>query len=427
MTLIDYAISVIGSSITIFLELLSYKKISNNKIKIVNFKNILLLVFYGFLITLNIYTSSPTNRAFINFALLYSLTIIVFKESLSKSLFYNCVVYLIGTIYEIILSIILMITKFNLEAFDTNLLIKSIFSFVIFILVYFTCCNNKLSNYCQKIERKVNKKNVLVIISICLIAFFIVDVTYIMNVNGKLYYTNIVVLICFMVIICIAIYNYMRMEKEIEKTETLLNFMSKYEETIDKDRTNRHEMLNNLLMLKTIENKNSKEYENILDDLIKEYDKSGNSIKNIYKLPTGLKGLFYYKLNSIDNINLNVNISKKIVDISKKISRKDYVVLCKALGILLDNAIEASLKSKDRYIGIEVFDNKDEYTIIVDNSCKDKVNINKINNKNYSTKGKKRGLGLYILNNMLEKNSIISLIQNYNDKIFTSIIKVKLK
>lgn len=427
MTLIDYAISVIGSSITIFLELLSYKKISNNKIKIINFKNILLLVFYGFLITLNIYTSSPTNRAFINFALLYSLTIIVFKESLSKSLFYNCVVYLIGTIYEIILSIILMITKFNLEAFDTNLLIKSIFSFVIFILVYFTCCNNKLSNYCQKIERKVNKKNVLVIISICLIAFFIVDVTYIMNVNGKLYYTNIVVLICFMVIICIAIYNYMRMEKEIEKTETLLNFMSKYEETIDKDRTNRHEMLNNLLMLKTIENKNSKEYENILDDLIKEYDKSGNSIKNIYKLPTGLKGLFYYKLNSIDNINLNVNISKKIVDISKKISRKDYVVLCKALGILLDNAIEASLKSKDRYIGIEVFDNKDEYTIIVDNSCKDKVNINKINNKNYSTKGKKRGLGLYILNNMLEKNSIISLIQNYNDKIFTSIIKVKLK
>lgn len=427
MTLIDYAISVIGSSITIFLELLSYKKISNNKIKIVNFKNILLLVFYGFLITLNIYTSSPTNRAFINFALLYSLTIIVFKESLSKSLFYNCVVYLIGTIYEIILSIILMITKFNLEAFDTNLLIKSIFSFVIFILVYFTCCNNKLSNYCQKIERKVNKKNVLVIISICLIAFFIVDVTYIMNVNGKLYYTNIVVLICFMVIICIAIYNYMRMEKEIEKTETLLNFMSKYEETIDKDRTNRHEMLNNLLMLKTIENKNSKEYENILDDLIKEYDKSGNSIKNIYKLPTGLKGLFYYKLNNIDNINLNVNISKKIVDISKKISRKDYVVLCKALGILLDNAIEASLKSKDRYIGIEVFDNKDEYTIIVDNSCKDKVNINKINNKNYSTKGKKRGLGLYILNNMLEKNSIISLIQNYNDKIFTSIIKVKLK
>ena len=427
MTLIDYAISVIGSSITIFLELLSYKKISNNKIKIVNFKNILLLVFYGFLITLNIYTSSPTNRAFINFALLYSLTIIVFKESLSKSLFYNCVVYLIGTIYEIILSIILMITKFNLEAFDTNLLIKSIFSFVIFILVYFTCCNNKLSNYCQKIERKVNKKNVLVIISICLIAFFIVDVTYIMNVNGKLYYTNIVVLICFMIIICIAIYNYMRMEKEIEKTETLLNFMSKYEETIDKDRTNRHEMLNNLLMLKTIENKNSKEYENILDDLIKEYDKSGNSIKNIYKLPTGLKGLFYYKLNSIDNINLNVNISKKIVDISKKISRKDYVVLCKALGILLDNAIEASLKSKDRYIGIEVFDNKDEYTIIVDNSCKDKVNINKINNKNYSTKGKKRGLGLYILNNMLEKNSIISLIQNYNDKIFTSIIKVKLK
>ena len=234
------------------------------------------------------------------------------------------------------------------------------------------------------------------------------------------------IIVCLILLIIFAIYNYLRVEKEIEKTESILSFMTKYEETIDKDRINRHEMLNNLLMLKTIEDKNSIEYEKILNDLIKEYDKS-RSIKNIYKLPTGLKGIVYYKLNNMDDINLNVNISKRIIDISKKINRKDYVSLCKILGIILDNAIEAAIKSKDKFIGIEVFNNKNEYTIIVDNSCNDAVDISKIKNKNYSTKGKGRGLGLYILNKIINNNNCISLIQSFNNMIFTSIIKVKIK
>lgn len=426
MTLTDYIISIVGSSITVILELLSYKKLSNNKNKIISFKNLLIFVIYGIIITINIYFSTALNRAFINFALLFICTFIIYRDSISKILFYTLVIFIVGMIYEIILSIILSVAGINLTIFDTNLLIKSAFSFVNLILVYITFCINSIIKIFRKIEGKINKKIILIVFITCLVIIILTDFRYIITVSSKLYYLNIVIIVCLILLIIFAIYNYLRVEKEIEKTESILSFMTKYEETIDKDRINRHEMLNNLLMLKTIEDKNSIEYEKILNDLIKEYDKS-RSIKNIYKLPTGLKGIVYYKLNNMDDINLNVNISKRIIDISKKINRKDYVSLCKILGIILDNAIEAAIKSKDKFIGIEVFNNKNEYTIIVDNSCNDAVDISKIKNKNYSTKGKGRGLGLYILNKIINNNNCISLIQSFNNMIFTSIIKVKIK
>ena len=44
--------------------------------------------------------------------------------------------------------------------------------------------------------------------------------------------------------------------------------MKEYEMVIDKERIDRHEMVNNLLVLKSIKNKNSKSYNKILYDIL---------------------------------------------------------------------------------------------------------------------------------------------------------------
>ena len=180
-------------------------------------------------------------------------------------------------------------------------------------------------------------------------------------------------------------------------------------------------------MLKTIENKNTNEFENVLDELIKEYDSNEKTIKNIHKLPNGLKGIFYYKLYNNDNISLNINISSKIIDISKKINHKEYVLLCKISGIILDNAIEAAAVSKEKKIFVEIYNSNNEYIINVDNSTNGKVDIDKIKNKNYSTKGKNRGLGLYILDKVLKDSKIIKVEQSVNKNIFNTKIIIKIK
>ena len=48
--------------------------------------------------------------------------------------------------------------------------------------------------------------------------------------------------------------------------------MSDYELILYKTRENRHEMVNNLLVLKGEKNKNSKKYNDILNGIIEQYD-----------------------------------------------------------------------------------------------------------------------------------------------------------
>ena len=93
------------------------------------------------------------------------------------------------------------------------------------------------------------------------------------------------------------------------------------------------------------------------------------------------------------------------------------------MGIVIDNAIEASSKTNNKYILIDIY-NDNGIVIEISNSFKGKVDINSINDKYYSTKGKNRGLGLFIINKLI-KSSNISYEQFINDSIFTTIIKIK--
>ena len=67
--------------------------------------------------------------------------------------------------------------------------------------------------------------------------------------------------------------------------------------------------------------------------------------------------------------------------------------------------------------------NRSTYEII-DNSFKGNVKMSKISEKNYSTKDKNRGLGLFILNNLIKDNNSIKLEQSLINNIFTSKIIV---
>ena len=249
---------------------------------------------------------------------------------------------------------------------------------------------------------------------------------YILTFSTKVYIGNIVLLICIVFLIVISIRNYIRVIKETEKTEYILDFMTNYEKIIDEDRVNRHEMLNNLLVLKTIKNKNSKDFEDTLNELIETYNKNGVGIKNVHKLPAGLKGIFYYKLHGLEEkgFNINISISNQVAGFFKKFDHKRYVIVCKMVGILLDNAIEASEKSKEKLISIETYKEGNKLIIVIDNTFSGNINLDKISEKYYSTKGKGRGLGLYLVSELINKTDNIFLDKEVNNNIFTSKITI---
>ena len=236
---------------------------------------------------------------------------------------------------------------------------------------------------------------------------------------------------CFLaLLVYLILSNKYKVIKEVKKTEELLNTITVYEKRIDEDRILRHEMLNNLLALKSFDEKNSEEFNKTLDEFIMSCSNKSVGIKNIYKLPTGLKGMVYYKINSLDNkkYNYNVNISKQVNIKLEKENYKEYISLCKILGIILDNAIEACEKTKDKFLTIDVYNEKDNVVIDVENSYKDKIfDINLIYKKNYSSKGNNRGLGLYVAKMLLKNSKYLEMNQEIINNIFVTKIYIKQK
>ena len=423
MTYCDYGVITITAIVTTLVELLAYAKLSKKELIRLNLKNILIIVFGGIFIMINTYINESISRTFISFAILLFCALLIYKDNLFKTILYMLLCHIFVMLYEIIYSIIVTFLHiFDISLFDTSVIIKTIFSYIVIFSVYLTCSINKLEGIVLKIVNKVSNSIYFIsILCIALIFLIAIDFKYCEEFTPSIYFSNLILLLCFIIVIGIAIYNYYTAKKEVEKTEILLSFMSKYEKIIDDNRINRHEMLNNLITLKSIKKKNTKEFESILDELIENYDKKGTSIKNIYKLPEGLKGIFYYKLYGQKKIKVNLNISKKKVNFLKYLNHKEYVILCKIVGILLDNSIEACEVSKDKVLCVDVYDDNKRYVIDICNSC-NKVDMKKINNKNYSTKGKNRGLGLYILNKLVSQCNNISVEQKIENDMFISMI-----
>ena len=119
-----------------------------------------------------------------------------------------------------------------------------------------------------------------------------------------------------------------------------------------------------------------------------------------------------YKLNQLSNISvleIKSLLSAKMIyahesgiDITIDIPDKvesfliDTVDLARILGIFLDNAIEATLKTEQPQIGLNIIQNKTGVSIIISNRFLDNgVMLHKLKQKGFSTKIGHQGIGLW--------------------------------
>ena len=114
-----------------------------------------------------------------------------------------------------------------------------------------------------------------------------------------------------------------------------------------------------------------------------------------------MQGLIYLKIKEAKNkkINIILNSENHI-----NIKNKDYFYLCETIGILIDNAIEASIKSNSHTVVIDIDENEKRLKIDIINIFNNKIDLNKISKKNYSTKEIKSGIGLYYISKINNNN-----------------------
>ena len=217
-----------------------------------------------------------------------------------------------------------------------------------------------------------------------------------------------------------------------KRYEQILEFMTTYEEEVEKQRILRHETKNAFLTIKAQITDKSKDKEiidyidSILEDDTQMKNEEYAKFKNLP--PNGIKGLCYFKVQEAEGkgINVSINISDRLPkSILYKLDIKQKKDLGKLLGIYLDNAIEASQESKDKLLGLEVYVLKGNVKFIISNSYKDRTDLNKIGNVKFSTKGKNRGHGLLLAKSIENSNNIFTLENEITDKLYIQKITIK--
>lgn len=183
-----------------------------------------------------------------------------------------------------------------------------------------------------------------------------------------------------------------------EKNKNIKDSYEAYYKTIEECRIFKHNLKNTMYALKTkLPEKNQKEFDDLLQKQMKEFE----WINNISVIPEGLQGLIYLKIKEAKNkkINIILNSENHI-----NIKNKDYFYLCETIGILIDNAIEASIKSNSHTVVIDIDENEKRLKIDIINIFNNKIDLNKISKKNYSTKEIKSGIGLYYISKINNNN-----------------------
>ena len=218
------------------------------------------------------------------------------------------------------------------------------------------------------------------------------------------------------------------------KTEMLINEASKQyihdlEESYRALRTIKHDYVNIMTSFKLyIDNNNmeglEKYYYKELSEMNKallHQDQLMGSLQNIEI--NEIKSILVYKGSVAVGHQIATNIEARETIVSLGVST---AIVCQILGILLDNAIEATLEVSKKAIDVALIKNPNSKTFIVRNTWQNKgASIIKLFELGYSTKAEGRGVGLYTVRDYTNKIKGIFLETEFTDEYFTQILTVK--
>lgn len=147
-----------------------------------------------------------------------------------------------------------------------------------------------------------------------------------------------------------------------------------------------------------------------------------NGIENLHVRE--IKGLLTTKILQAQEKNIRISI-----EVPEPIEKIDMPIinLSRVIGILLDNAIEASEKiTEEPLIRIAFIKNEDtSVTFIVMNKCEpDMPKVHTLFQENFSTKGKNRGLGLSTLKELTDSTTNVLLDTTIDNNYFIQKVEI---
>jgi two-component system sensor histidine kinase AgrC len=382
-----------------------------------NFKTIVRIGFFSCLIVLNDISSEPLASFILRILIIIIfLSLEFFKETAT---IFSVVGYAYVTrfIFQVLLTLTLKLLKISTN-FPNEI---KLFTAILTLIFIYTFKDNIL----KKIEfQKINDKNKRLRFTVSNVVLFLIILVRlpgdIFAINENIIIDSLLVFLVFNFALILFdeknktdeyIKNYQKIVEYSEFTEGLL---TEYKSFI-------HEYKNKLIIIKDLASPRNKELHDYINSIlnVKASDKY-NYLMDIKNIPIpGIKGLINYKLIKMKELNIEteVYVSESVANLkNNSLDIKEKNNLYTILGVILDNAIEASLESTEKLVSLHFFLEDDNINIILANTFKN-INLDELEEKGYSTKGENRGIGLYLVKEIIKHSNTIkketSIINNF--------------
>jgi len=419
----------IMENVLIMLLFTSILNISIDKIK--SFIYVFSLSVIG-IFTMN-FIQTPFN-IFINYIMPIVIAYIIFKRSLFKTIAATIISLIICNLVNIlVLNPYLTAFRITAEILTIVPMYRLIYIFIVYIVIFliiFILRHRKLK---LDFLEDIDKKNKFIIISnlfFGILAIITQSIVLFYYVDKLPIFITFFSFISLLVYFAISIYSLTRTFKLILTTRRLQS-AEEYNHSLrvlhNSVRSFKHDFDN---MVTTI---GGYIKTNDMDGLEKYYSElvdDSERVNNLYILNPevvnndGIYNLLTKKYHEADSRDIKVNITF-LLDLNT-LNMKIYE-FARILGILLDNAIEASSECEEKIINLIFRDDRKNHTqlIIVENTYADKtVDTEKIFEKGISGKENHTGLGLWKVRKIVNKNQNVVLRTIKDDKFFKQQLEI---
>lgn len=358
----------------------------------------------------------------------------VFKTTFFKSIFAEFLPIICITVFEIVIGrFFLIFFKLPYESCASIPIFRLIINSTIYLILFIFCLIVKRKHLHITLFDNINKHNKIILIYNIIIAIIVLfsQIYLIVFYNDRLpnfiIYINIFALVTYFLI---SIYSMVK-TMSLQKTQEDLEQEKQYNKTLqilhDNIRAFKHDFANIISGIGGYIETNDMEglnkyYKQLLQDC--------NQVNNLESLnPNSINSPAVYsvlanKYYKADNLGIKIYLETFIDFNNLYMGIYEFT---RILGILMDNAIEATSECDKKYIHVEIRNdlNRNRQLLIIENTYKDKnINIDKIYEKGYSTKPHNTGFGLWEVENILKKHKNITRFTTKDDQLFKQQIEI---
>lgn len=429
--------NVIPCSINIIVIIYIISKLLNKSFNFNNPKNYIFVVLLIVVNVANFLYFDDLVRIVVSTIFISIANYLIFNETLNRTVVSTITEQLLMFISEIIYAVCLI----NLLDVNGNSLISEYYGTLISVLfisaIAIILINVKIiKKFLLKIVNGSNKLKSSYLTASALLLILIMNILLVTVYHDVNIETIILVNFVFIIMCACILYknlvdgsNIVKMQVE---NKALLNNLEEYEKMLDYQRVANHENKNQLLVVRSLlkENENSDALNYVNEVLDDKKDDNDVLFGRAKKIPSGgLQGIVYQKMLVMNDKNI-----KPILDVSNSVKKFKFENLdtklnydiCRIVGVFLDNSIEETEKLDEREIMLSMYEQNNDLVIEISNKFKNVPDLERLEEKGYSTKGKGHGYGLSLVNDIVNNNNQIINEKGITRNIFTQKLIIKM-